>query len=97
MKTIHATYLFAILFIPALFMAFTPDKNPVVKQQAVFVCPSPESVVTIANNYKKYGYFIKEVIPQSVSVSVNSRSNSMNAYDGEYKALYGKFILILEK
>lgn len=45
----------------------------------------------------KQGYRVVSVTPQSVSTSVNSRTNTPNAYNAPYRDVKGQVYVILEK
>lgn len=92
--------LLTIVALFGLFVALSlknPEPKPVVKQTVSVICATPELVKIYIDIYSKQGFCVKQLESQSVTTSVNSRSNSGDAYDYPQRDLYGKFVLVLEK
>lgn len=84
-----------------LFFTLTSSKEPVKPvtkvTSCVVVATMNDAKVCIEAYCNKGGWTLKHTIEQSISVSVNSRTNSDYAYNSPYKESKGQVLLVFEK
>ena len=67
------------------------------KEQVVLHSNDINALTNSINKYYSLGYRVILGVPQSVGTSVNSRSNTNNAFSGEFRDIKGEILVIMEK
>lgn len=94
-----AVICFTALLLSPLF-AFKGEKpkteTKVVTETKCFVNQNSGTIKMYIELYAKQGFTVKQLISQSVSISINGYYNSISS-TGHYRELRGDIILVLEK